>query len=189
MFKQLLTRPHRRRIGPSPDLGLCRNTQEIKLQKKINTRFEPTSPLFQRSVLSRATAVVELRNSFLTSNVSTTFLTADITNTLEPSPSSEATSRSATQKFLSNFWNQMHQCRVHESPPMVPILRQINPVRNTSFCLSKIYFNISPIYVYALLVISFLLAFQPKSCMQSSSHPCVLQAIPILDLIILIIFG
>jgi hypothetical protein len=32
--------------------------------------------------------------------------------------------------------------RVHNISPLVPILSQINPVLITSFCLSKIHFNI-----------------------------------------------
>jgi hypothetical protein len=56
---------------------------------------------------------------------------------MEPSPSQEANSHSATPEFS----NKVHYC-VHKSLPLVPILSQINPVHITPSYFSKINFNI-----------------------------------------------
>jgi alanine dehydrogenase len=56
-------------------------------------------------------------------------------NSMEVSPS-------ATQEFPYILWNQMiHYC-VHKSPPLVPILSQINLVHATPSYLSKIHLHI-----------------------------------------------
>jgi hypothetical protein len=63
-----------------------------------------------------------------------------VPNHMELSPS-EASSRSATHEFP----NILRNPNVHyhaQSPQLVPNLRKINPVHTTTFCSSKISFNI-----------------------------------------------
>jgi hypothetical protein len=98
---------------------------------------------------------------------------------MELNITSEVASCSATQEFTNILWYPMIHYRVHSSPPLIPILSQINPVHTTPSYISKICFNISSNLRLGLPNGLILSGFPPKSYMHSTSSPCVLRALPI----------
>jgi hypothetical protein len=56
-----------------------------------------------------------------------------LSNFTELSPASEATNYAATQEVLKILWNPKVHYRVHNSTPLVPILRHITAVHTNPF--------------------------------------------------------
>jgi hypothetical protein len=108
------------------------------------------------------------------------YLVSEITNLnhslMEVSPSWEAATCAPTQELPSILWNPNIHYRVHKSPPLVPILNQINPIHTIPS---------NPISLRSILILSTHLRLGltsglfpsgfpplPHSCyMPSPSHP------------------
>ena len=69
-------------------------------------------------------------------------LTYLLTYSMEQSPSWEANWFSASQEIPRILWNQKVHYSIHNSPPPVPILSQVGPVRTLLFHILKIHLNI-----------------------------------------------
>ena len=106
----------------------------------------------------------------------TYLLTYLVTYSMEHSPSWEANRFSASQEIPRILWNPKVPYRIHNCPPSVPILSQLDPVHNTTSHFLKIHLNIilpsgpgSPIW-------SLSLRFPHQNPVYASPLPDVLHA-------------
>jgi hypothetical protein len=96
-----------------------------------------------------------------------------ITHSLtELSPSWEAANCAAAQELPSILWNPKAHYRVHKSPPLVPILSQLNSIHNIPSYLSKIQFSIVPLPTSWS---SFWLSHQHPTCIPLLPHSCYMH--------------
>jgi hypothetical protein len=93
---------------------------------------------------------------------------------MELSPSWETANYAPTQELPSVLWNPKVHCRVHKSPPMVPILSQIDPIHTIPPYLSKIHFNIvhPPMSWSSQWSLSFWISLQYPICIPLLPHSC-----------------
>jgi hypothetical protein len=128
-----------RMLDPLPSLGKC-------LKPNLLFPFHEANLYFRTTIRGDRKCWTAVWASNTTSPqtfrlIMCTTVSRLLTNHMELSPW-DATSRSANQEFPSIWRNPNVHYRVHKSPPPVPILKQINPLNITPFCLSKINFSI-----------------------------------------------
>ena len=74
--------------------------------------------------------------------VDTSYMYHLLTYSMEQSPSWEANCFSASQEKPRILWKPKVHYRIYKCPSLVPVMRQIDPVRAPKFHVLKIHFNI-----------------------------------------------
>jgi hypothetical protein len=95
---------------------------------------------------------------------------------IELRPSWEAANCAATQELPRVLWNPKVYYRLHKSPPLVPILSQIDPIPPIPSYLSKIHFNIvhPPTSWSSQWSLSFWISHQYPICIPRFFEPALL---------------
>jgi len=102
----------------------------------------------------------------------------EVTNTMEQNAPWEANSSSASQEIPHILRKLKVHYHIYESPPLLPVMSQINPIHAPSPISWKFIF-LSPIYVWVIQVLFFPQVFSLEPCMHLSSTLCVPHALSI----------
>jgi hypothetical protein len=81
-----------------------------------------------------------------------------------------------SKEVLRLSWDTKLDYGVHTNSPLIPILRQVNPVQNLTSCCLKIHFNIFLPTAPGCRKRSLPLSFSNHIFIYLSSHMCVLHA-------------
>jgi hypothetical protein len=90
---------------------------------------------------------------------------------MELNPSWETANCAATPQLPISLWNAKVHYRIHKSPPLLPILNQVNPVHSTSSYLKSILMLFSHVLVFLVVSSSWLVHHYPI-CIPLPSHSC-----------------
>jgi hypothetical protein len=106
-----------------------------------------------------------------------------LTSSMGYNPSSETNSFSASQEISHSLCSTVVHDRVHNSPPLVSILREID----LPHALASYFIKVHVVYFFLLLGIKivFFLQFSQQNSILNSFIPCVPYALPIIQVIIL----
>jgi hypothetical protein len=86
--------------------------------------------LSTRNIISAQKYIKRFKNKLYLTNIN---------NSMEKIPSLEASSHSAIQKIPLRLWTLKFHYYVHKSPPLFPVLSQMNSFHNFPSCLPKIH--------------------------------------------------
>jgi hypothetical protein len=131
-----------------------RNFRTVCNQTNISSVRSPNPPLNDTNVVPNSevrrfdAGVTEVRVIYFRHiyscryQIASNWLTDWLTDYMKQSHSSEANSRSPNQEIVIILWNPNDHYRVYNSPPLVPVPSQMNPVHTFSHYFPKIHSNI-----------------------------------------------